>query len=123
MYEQFLAHLVGDYILQSHNMAINKTKSTWWAVYHGIMYSLPFIFIASPNALFVITFTHVVIDRLRLANYVTKGKNYLFGDFNPQSLKEIYPQGTPEYISFWLVILVDNTMHLIINYFSILYLK
>lgn len=120
--EQLLCHLFGDYVLQSHIMAINKTKYPIWAVYHGIMYSLPFIFIASPNALFVIAFTHVIIDYLGLAKEITKVKNYLFGNLNPQTLKEIYPQETPEYVTFWLLILLDNTMHLTINYFSIRYL-
>ena len=120
--EQLLAHLVGDYILQSHTMAINKTKSPSWAIYHGIMYSIPFIFLASPIAIFVITFTHIVIDKMALAKKVTSYKNYLFGGFNPQTLNEVYPEGTPEYISFWLVILCDNTLHLLINYFSIKYL-
>lgn len=40
-----------------------------------------------------------------------------------EALQEVYPLGTPEYISFWLLIILDNTMHLLINYFSILYLK
>lgn len=120
--EQLLCHLVGDYVLQSHNMAVNKTSSTKWAVYHGIMYSLPFITIASPNALFIIAFTHVIIDRFRLATYVTRWKNYLFGSFNPQSLQELYPEGTPAFLSVWLIIICDNCLHLLINYSAIRFL-
>ncbi len=120
--EQLLCHLVGDYILQSHDMAVNKTSSTKWAVYHGVMYSLPFITIASPNALFIISFTHVIIDRLRLAVLITKWKNYIFGSFNLQALQETYPEGTPPFLSVWLVIILDNTLHLIINYLAIKYL-
>ena len=55
--EQLLCHLIGDYILQSHDMAVNKTSNSLWAGYHGVMYTLPFIFIASPTALFIISFT------------------------------------------------------------------
>jgi hypothetical protein len=120
--EQLLCHLVGDYCLQSHDMATKKTTETKWAVYHGIMYTLPFITIASYKPLFVIAFTHVIIDRFRLATYVTKWKNYLFGGFNPQALQQLYPEATLPYLSVWLIILVDNSCHLLINYFAIKYL-
>lgn len=120
--EQLLCHLVGDYILQSHTMAVNKRINVWWAVYHGITYTLPFMLIASPNALFVIVFTHVIIDHLGIANYITSYKNYVFGTFNVNVLSEVYPESTPPYLTAWLVILCDNTLHLLINYLSIKYL-
>lgn len=43
--EQLIAHLIGDYILQSHDMAVNKVRSNYWALYHAVMYSLPFVFL------------------------------------------------------------------------------
>lgn len=122
MYEQFLCHMVGDYVLQSHTMAIRKTSSTWWAVYHGVCYTLPFLWIATLPALLVICVTHVLIDRFSVAKTITSWKNYLLGTFDKQSLAEVYPENTPPFLSVWLVILLDNTLHLIINYLSIKYL-
>jgi len=120
--EQLLCHLVGDYILQSHTMAINKRSDVRWAIYHGITYTLPFILIASSNALFVIAFTHVIIDHLGIANYITSYKNYVFGTFNAKALSEVYPETTPPFLGVWLCIILDNTLHLLINYLSIKYL-
>ncbi|WP_327092546.1 DUF3307 domain-containing protein [Nonomuraea sp. NBC_01738] len=66
-----LAHLVGDYVLQSHWMATKKVKRWWPTVVHGLACSLPFLLITrSPWALLVIGGTHVVLDRYRAAKYV-----------------------------------------------------
>jgi len=40
---QLLAHLCGDYILQSDWMAQNKTKRSWPAFVHALLYSLCFL--------------------------------------------------------------------------------
>ena len=40
---QLLLHLIGDYITQPHWIAINKTKSWYPAIIHGIIYTLPFL--------------------------------------------------------------------------------
>jgi hypothetical protein len=115
--EQILAHLVGDYILQSHTMANKKLNSFSWAMFHGLMYSLPFVLITqSPLALFTIWVTHAVIDRWRIANYVAKIKNNIWNTPNG------YPAETPPWLSVWLMIITDNTMHILINYFAIKYL-
>jgi hypothetical protein len=116
--EILVAHLVGDYILQSHWMATEKLKRWWPAVAHGLMYTLPFIFITqSPLALLVIAGTHIVIDRYRLARHVSWLKNQI-------GPKRSRPEGhtatgysvyTADYMSVWLMILTDNTMHILIN--------
>ena len=123
--DQLVAHLVGDYILQSHWMATEKTKRSVAAVAHVVCYSLPFLFLTlSPAALAVIIVTHFVIDRWRLARYVVWFKNFL-GPGNP-SWAECsgtgYAPDVPPWLSVWLLIIVDNTMHLLCNGLAIAYL-
>lgn len=75
---QLLAHLWGDYILQSDWMANNKTKSSFAASVHANVYSLPFLLFApSWKAMLVISMSHFLIDRYRLARYVVWAKNFL----------------------------------------------
>lgn len=123
--EQLLLHLVGDYITQSDWMAQNKTKSTWAAFVHSIIYSLPFFFIGPLKAVLVIWITHFIIDRFRLARYVVFAKNligYPFPEWEDCQATG-YPSATPSWLSVWLMIVADNTIHLTVNYFSLLYIK
>lgn len=125
MMEQLLAHLVGDYILQTSHMAENKIKSWAVALLHAFTYVLPFLLLTqSPAALAVIAVTHAVIDRYRLAHYVAMVKN-MAG--NPRHWRDYvthtgYSAETPPWLSIWLVIVTDNTLHLLINYFALKYL-
>jgi hypothetical protein len=123
--EQLLAHLVGDYILQTSHMAENKIRNMWIAILHAFVYSLPFLLITqSPAALATIFGTHAVIDRYRLAAQVARIKN-MAGD--PAHWRNYltytgYADNTPPWLSTWLVIITDNSMHLLVNYFAIKYL-
>ena len=123
--EQLLAHLVGDYILQTSHMAEHKVRSWPVALLHAVVYTLPFLLLTqSPAAVAVICGTHAVIDRYRLAHYLAMAKNML-GD--PGHWREYrtytgYSERTPAWLSVWLVIITDNTMHITINYLAIRYL-
>ena len=116
---QLILHLIGDYITQTDYMAINKTKNLRIAFLHALVYTIPFILITqSPVALLVILISHAIIDRYRLARYVIFAKNYLNGrtlkweDCN----KTGYPSNRPEWLTVWLMIIADNTLHLTINF-------
>jgi hypothetical protein len=132
LFEQLLAHVLGDYVLQTDRMARFKTASTPWAILHVLMYGLPFLVLgASWTALAVIVGTHFLIDRYRLALYVVKFKTVLdYSLRGPLAVRNRldaldrfgFPQGTPEYLGFWFLILVDNTLHLTINYYALMYL-
>jgi hypothetical protein len=76
-----------------------------------------------------------LIDRLRLARYVVWAKNWM-GPWSPNlweqrmswkicSEKGVVPEdrrGPPVWLSTWLLIIADNTLHLAINYAALKYL-
>lgn len=98
---QLLLHLIGDYTLQSHWMAINKTKAFWSAFCHATVYSLPFLLVGSWLAVFVIWSTHLLIDRYRLARYVVWAKNRLLGPWLG-SEPDVLDVGEAEHTAWWL---------------------
>jgi hypothetical protein len=131
MIEQLILHLVGDYVTQSDWMANNKTKRHWPAFVHAVIYSLPFLLLRPSWAAFaVILGTHFLIDRYRLAAFVVKWKNIIgdaeYWQSHNLHIREVvipkfstgtgYPEGVPPFLSVWLLIAVDNTLHLAINY-------
>jgi hypothetical protein len=119
-----LAHLVGDYLIQSHWMATEKVNRWWPAIAHGLTYTLPYMLVTqSIAALAVIAGTHVVIDRYRLAKHVVWLKN----QFAPRSHRPArtatgYPDNTPAWLAVWLLIVADNTLHLLINTAAVVWL-
>lgn len=127
-----LAHLVGDYLLQSDWMASRKVApgpndtyghaESWAAALaHGITYTLPFLLITQhPLALLVIGGTHVLIDHYRLAKQVIWLRNYLApaGDNVPWRIARTnqgMPPEVPTGMATALLIVADNTLHLVIN--------
>lgn len=110
--DQIVAHLVGDYILQSHWMAKNKGHSSIAAAVHAICYTLPFLLITqSPIAIGIIAGTHFLIDRFSLARFVVWAKNGARGRVTSTG----YPDDVPIWLSVWLLIIADNTLHIICN--------
>lgn len=123
--EQLILHLVGDYITQTDWMANEKTKRSFVAVIHALVYSLPFLLLSPSLAAFlVIAISHALIDRFRLARYVIYVKNLI----TDPGLKWSDCSGTgyhsdrPAWLSVWLMIIADNTMHLAINYLALRFL-
>lgn len=115
---QIVAHFVGDFILQSDWMVANKGRRWDAALVHAVVYTLPFLFITThPVTLAVIALSHMVIDRWRLARHLIWFKNSLWPDSRPWSeCKETgFPPDVPKHLSVWLMIIVDNTVHILIN--------
>ncbi len=115
-----LAHLVGDYVLQSDWMANEKTKRWIPAWAHAITYGLPYLLVTqSPLALAVIVVTHAVIDHYRLARHVVWAKIFLAprSYWHPWSECSAtgYHKDRPAWMTVWLMIIADNTIHLAIN--------
>lgn len=140
---QLIAHLVGDYIFQSHWMAVNKSRRTWPCLLHCVTYTLAFLVLTQDAlALTLIGGTHFLIDRWGLARYLIWAKNWLSPDgypcwewcrltgyFDPEKAKgdstselELAALNNdpdavrPIWLRVWLLIITDNTLHLVCNY-------
>lgn len=116
-----LAHMLGDYFFQPNEMAQKKTSSTYWAFVHALVYSLAtFLFFrdASWQAMWLIAGSHFLIDRFRLARYVIWLKEGARGKVTATG----YADDVPTFLSVWLMIIVDNTLHLMIGALALSYL-
>lgn len=127
MFWQLIAHVIGDYWLQSDWMAQNKRRDWYIALIHATVYMLPFTYITqSVLALFTIQWTHAIIDHFALARYICFAKNFLAPrDQWPEweNCKATgYDDAKPTWLTTWLYIIVDNSMHIILNYLAIRYL-
>jgi len=121
---QLVAHLVGDYILQTQAMADWKAKRSLAALAHVLTYLLPFLLLTrSPLALLAIGGTHFLIDRFRLARYVCWLKNgpltgyrglLSWQGWTPLTATG-YPERVPAWMAVWLFIAADNCLHILIN--------
>lgn len=106
-----LLHFVGDYLLQNDWMAQEKTKNWFPCFVHCLLYSLPFSFVLWQSPLLWVVFgTHFLIDRYRLAVYWIKLVNW-----NWDSKNFGYGEEKPMWMSVWLMIIVDNVFHVLIN--------
>lgn len=116
-----LAHLVGDYVAQSHWMATRKTSENLPALAHAATYTACFLPLTRDwRRLAVIGGSHYLIDRYRLARHVSWAKNQV----GPRASRAGhtttgYPDETPDWLKFWLMIITDNTMHLLINHVAL----
>lgn len=124
--DQLVAHAIGDYVLQSDWMANEKTKQSLAAAVHAITYTLVFVALTdSLVALAVIASTHFVIDRWRLARYVVWAKNFVGprSTWKPWSECSVtgYHQDRPAWMAVWLLIIADNTMHVLMNALALHY--
>lgn len=142
-YWLIIAHLVGDYLLQSDWMALKKTNSTPACLAHVVTYAVPFVALTrDPWVLGFIVSTHFMIDRWRLARFVCWGKNFIApkwihtgarqtGEVAPGRIDTVfvfsrnqpwaecsktgYHESRPDWLAFWLLIIADNTLHLLCN--------
>jgi hypothetical protein len=115
-------------------MATRKVSSWAWAFTHALFYTLPFLFLTTDwRALLVIGGTHAVIDRLRIARRWCEFYGVGFPGVWDAALRfwnrccwsplcttshiDLEPSfdAPPPFLGVWLVIIVDNTLHLCIN--------
>lgn len=143
--EQLLVHILGDYALQSDWMASNKSKKSFPCLIHVLIYTACFLIITTSwKALLVIGLTHFIIDRwniilkrlIWLKNHFPTGKyppfefcdtSGYYDDSQYNTNKNIYnyiEYSNPRNheITWWLYIIHDNFLHLLINFLALKYL-
>lgn len=145
--QQLIAHLFGDYILQNDWMALNKAKRTFPCLVHVVLYTIPFILVTHHFwALAAIMGSHFLIDRFGLARYLVYAKNKLLslGNYPPWSMcdktgyfdaqtpqhnehailqwKAVGHEVRPLWLTVWLTIVADNTLHLLFNWAALKWL-
>lgn len=109
--EQLICHLIGDYWLQNDWMALNKKNNYLIALLHSFIYTLPFLFLTrNLVALFLICFTHSLIDGTHIVNTLNRIKNLNFSTYDG------YAEDRPVWLRVWLIIFQDNTLHLLLNW-------
>lgn len=121
MYEALICHLVGDFCLQNDWMASKKRMDSFCCAAHVAVYTAVFLVLTwNILALALIAGTHFAIDRCGLAMKWCE----LYGVGSPWD--RIVDEDTgevcgirpsePAYKNFWLVVIVDQTFHLVCNY-------
>lgn len=116
--KRLLAHLVGDYVLQTHYEAVEKVNHWLPALTHAAKYTLPFVALTrNPKALAVIGGTHAVLDHYRLAKHVNFVRNlpapasYRSTNLDNAGSPDMVPAG----LATGLMFVTDNTIHMLIN--------
>lgn len=119
MFEVLLGHLIGDYLLQSRNMALIKSKKTWrglgWCVFHCLVYTASvclFLWTAKPLIVVLVFLSHFPIDRWSSAAAwlkIVHGRDIMAAYKSQDKYREID-------ISFSCLVyaVVDSTMHLVL---------
>lgn len=94
------AHLIGDYILQTDWMALNKKQKTIPALVHVLLYCAPFVFCSlEPWQILLIGIQHFIQDRTNFVIWFMKikgSKKFASGPCAP-----------------WSIIVTDNVLHIL----------
>lgn len=147
-----LCHLIGDFITQTDWMALNKSKKSLNCFIHVIIYTAGFLILTTSwKALLFIGATHFIFDRwpviirrmLWLKNHFPTGyypsweycSSTGYYDDSPYNLKKLEGMdkeimmddriwGKPRhfFITIWLYIITDNTLHLVCNFVALYFL-
>jgi hypothetical protein len=111
---QVFLHFIGDYIVQNHWMSANKkargTKGFMACLVHCASYSLPFLFIGSIPAVAAIFVSHFMIDRWNFVAWFIAAKNGV-----PHIRNHGFQDSVPPWLSTWLLIIIDNIIHVSCN--------
>ena len=138
--EQLIAHLIGDYVLQTDYQAMNKKQNFYIALKHAIIYTLPFLFITTNIwSLLIICVSHAIIDHTNLLwnfrKYINSENlsNIIYQDEDWEGKEELkqpvpiqrlllnmgFNCTRPVWLCVWIDIIGENSIHLLINYLAL----
>lgn len=123
--DQLVAHLVGDYLLQTDWMAREKMRNSVACLVHCVAYTVPFALITQNTwTLLVIAGAHFVIDRWRLTRFYLWARNIPFvrGRRMSDCTDTGYTSDLPDSMSRLLFLVADGTFHILVNGLAIHYL-
>lgn len=122
---QLLLHLFGDFIIQNDWMALKKKENSFkgylTCLIHCLLYSLPFFLVTGLNGVSLIFLTHFIIDKYHVIEWFLAVRNNAREEGKLTIKNFGYGLQRPFAISIWLMIITDNTIHLILNYLFIKY--
>lgn len=96
-YTVLIAHLVGDFLFQTHAMASKKRSSSLWCTFHVLIYAIPLALVGCEGLLlYSICMEHWIQDRFSVARRWMQ----LVG----QSSEKDWPTGP---------IIVDQVLHMV----------
>jgi len=114
-----LGHLVGDYLLQSKAMALEKSAKGFngilWCTLHSLIYTASvclFLWTLNPLIIGLVFLSHWPIDRWSLASKwlkLIRGRNFVEAFNSREEYRDIDLA-----FSCLVYVVVDNTMHLIL---------
>ena len=134
-----LCHFVGDYFLQTDWMALNKGRNYWNCFVHVLIYTACFLVLTTSwRALLFIGITHFIFDRWHFIikrtiwvknhfptlNYPPYEYCDSTGYYDDSPYNTCKADGYSEkmwgkprhfFITIWIYITIDNTLHLICN--------
>ena len=137
IFRLILGHLVGDYVLQNHWMALNKKEEWLPCIVHCLVYTGAVCLFTAPElfawkwhifvpAIVLIFLSHFVLDR---TNIIDKYLDLIGGrswgrseDIDNRQYSNFMTSVVASYTSI-VQTGVDNTVHLILMYFIFKYCK
>lgn len=100
MLSPYIAHLIGDYILQTDKMALGKKTSSWMCLAHVCAYMIPFLLCGLSLWQFaIIAAQHFAQDRTGFVVWFMKWKG-----------SEKFATGP---CAPWSIIVTDNVIHVV----------